>query len=78
MMPRMGRPPLYPDKTLCRLPAGTLAAIRALCRDGEMPADVIREAVARELRRRARLSSKSSIKVGATAAPSSARQAGKR
>jgi hypothetical protein len=50
----MGRPPLYPDRTICRLPAGTLAEIDAALRDGETAADLIRAAISRELASRKR------------------------
>ena len=52
IVPRMGRPLLYPDQTIARLPPGTLQRIHASLRPGEAPADFIRFAVAVELARR--------------------------
>lgn len=48
----MGRPLLYPDQTIARLPPGTLERVHASLRPGEAPADFIRFAVAVELARR--------------------------
>lgn len=50
--PAMGRPLLYPDQTICRLPPGTLDRIHAALDEGEQPADFLRLAVAVELARR--------------------------
>lgn len=50
----MPRPRIYPDVVTCRFPAGTLDDINAARRDGETHADLIREAVSREIARRKR------------------------
>lgn len=52
MMLRMGRPPTYPDRFLVRLPPETLDRARLALRDGEALADLVRDAIERELRRR--------------------------
>ncbi len=49
---RMGRPKLYPDKIVAPLPPGSKARIDAVLREGEDKTDFLREAVAKELRRR--------------------------
>jgi len=51
--PGVGRPKINDEATPARFPSGTLAAIDAACRDGEKRSDFIREAVERELKRRA-------------------------
>jgi hypothetical protein len=48
----MGRPRINEDHTPARLPAGTLARIQAVLREGERRADFIRAAIERELKRR--------------------------
>ena len=48
----MARPQRYTEATLARLAPGTLARIRAALTEGEAAADLVREAVDRELRRR--------------------------
>jgi predicted DNA-binding protein len=50
----MGRPKINEEQTPARLPAGTLARIDAALDDGEKRADLIREAIERELKRRER------------------------
>lgn len=49
----MPRPMLYPDTMPARLPAGTIDRMRAVLRDGETVADLLRVAVEAELARRA-------------------------
>jgi hypothetical protein len=49
----MPRPMLYPDIMPARLSAGTLDRMRAVLRDGETVADLLRVAVEAELARRA-------------------------
>jgi predicted DNA-binding protein len=53
----MGRKRINDEQTPGRFPAGTLERIDALLRDGEKRADLLREAVERELKRRERKSS---------------------
>lgn len=50
----MGRKQVNHEQTPARFPEGTLARIDAALEDGEKRADLIREAVERELKRRAR------------------------
>lgn len=50
----MGRKRINEEQTPARFPAGTLDRIDAALNDGEKRADLIREAVERELRRRKR------------------------
>jgi hypothetical protein len=50
----MGRPKINEEQTPARLPAGPLARIDAALDDGEKRADLIREAIERELKRRER------------------------
>jgi hypothetical protein len=47
----VGRPPME-DQTLARFPKGTLGRIKSVLRPGESQADLLREAVELELRRR--------------------------
>ncbi|NIK47846.1 hypothetical protein [Variibacter gotjawalensis] len=49
-----GRPRINSEQTPARFPAGTLASIDACLAPGERLADFLREAVSRELKRRAR------------------------
>lgn len=55
-IPIMGRKRINDEQTPARFPAGTLGRIDDALSDGECRADLIREAVERELKRRARLS----------------------
>jgi hypothetical protein len=50
----MGRKQINHEQTVARFPEGTLARIDAVLDDGEKQADLIREAVERELKRRER------------------------
>ena len=50
----MGRKKINDEQTPARFPAGTLARIDAALGEGEKRSDLIREAVERELKRRAR------------------------
>lgn len=50
----MGRPRINEEQMPARLPAGTLDRIDAVLEDGEKRADLLREAVERELKRRER------------------------
>lgn len=50
----VGRPKINDEQTPARFPAGTLARIDAACADREKRSDFIREAVERELKRRAK------------------------
>ena len=52
----MGRRQINHEQTPARLPAGTLARMDAVLDNGEKRADLIREAVERELKRRERKS----------------------
>ncbi len=49
---KLGRPLLYVDQTLVRMPKGTLKRIHAACRAGEGQGDFMRAAVDAELKRR--------------------------
>ena len=51
--PRVGRKLLWPEKMVAPFAKGTLARIDALRTDGEGRTDFIREAVEREIKRRA-------------------------
>ena len=51
----MGRKRINEEQTPARFPAGTLERIDAALADGEKRADLIREAVERELKRRERM-----------------------
>lgn len=46
---KIGRPFLYPDMTLVRMPKGTLARIHKACKADEGQADFMRGAVMKEL-----------------------------
>lgn len=50
----MSRPQINFEQIPARFPEGTKARMRAVLEDGEKLADVIREAVERELKRRER------------------------
>lgn len=50
----VGRPKINHEQTPARFPLGTLAKIDAVLKPGEARSDFIREAVERELERRAR------------------------
>ena len=54
MISLMARPQRYTESMLARFAAGTLSRIRAVLDAGEAVADVVREAVDRELGRRER------------------------
>ena len=47
-----GRPLMYPDKTIIRMPKGFLARINNALKSGEYQGDFMRLAVERELRTR--------------------------
>ena len=49
-----GRPNDYPDIILVRAPAGTREAIQNSLKEGERAADLVRIAIASELKRRRR------------------------
>jgi hypothetical protein len=51
---RMGRKQINQEQTPARFPAGTLDRIDAVLEDGEKRADLIRQAIERELKRRER------------------------
>jgi len=53
-IPSMGRKRINDEQTPARFPAGTLERIDAALEEGEKRSDLIREAVERELKRRAR------------------------
>lgn len=53
----MGRKRINEEQTPARFPAGTLERIDAALDDGEKRADLIRQAVERELKRRAKAKS---------------------
>jgi hypothetical protein len=53
-IPGMGRKQINHEETPARLPAGTLARMDEVLDEGEKRADLIREAVERELARRER------------------------
>lgn len=59
----MARPKKFVEEMVARFMAGTFARITAVLRPGEDRADLVREAVDREIARRGRESRKSSIKV---------------
>lgn len=50
----MGRKQINEEETMARFPAGTLARMKAVLREGEGQASLIREAVEREIKRRER------------------------
>lgn len=56
----MARPKKFVEEMVARFMAGTFARISAVLRPDEDRADLVREAVEAELRRRERLSAKSS------------------
>lgn len=64
----MARPKKFVEEMLARFAAGTFARVAAVLRPGEDRADLVREAVDRELRRRERESRKSSTDGGASSA----------
>jgi hypothetical protein len=49
-----GRPLMYPDKTIVRMPKGSLARVNKALRSGEYQGDFMRAAVEKELRERHR------------------------
>lgn len=53
-IPSMGRKQINHEATPARFPEGTLDRIDAVLKDGEKRADMIREAVEREIKRRER------------------------
>lgn len=57
---RMARPKKFVEEMVARFMAGTFARITAVLRPGEDRADLVREAVEREIKRRAKDSMKSS------------------
>lgn len=52
MVPRVGRKRINEEQTPARFPAGTLARIDAVLQEKEKRADLIRQAVEAELKRR--------------------------
>lgn len=56
----MARPKKFVEEMVARFMAGTFARITAVLRPGEDRADLVRDAVEKEIRRRARESTKSS------------------
>ena len=48
----IGRPFMYPDQTLVRMPKGTLKRVHAACKADESQADFMRAAIVAELARR--------------------------
>lgn len=48
----MARRKQYPDQTIARLPPGTLEAIQLVLEPGETQGDLVRAAVAKEVKRR--------------------------
>lgn len=48
----VGRPFMYPDQTLVRMPKGTLKRIHAACKDDEGQGDFVRAAIMKELSKR--------------------------
>jgi hypothetical protein len=48
----VGRPFMYPDQTLVRMPEGTLKRVHAACKADEGQGDFMRTAVMTELKRR--------------------------
>jgi hypothetical protein len=48
----VGRPFLYPDMTLVRMPKGTLKRVHAACKTDEGQGDFMRAAIMTELKRR--------------------------
>ena len=57
---RMARPKKFVEEMVARFLAGTFARITAALRPGEDRADLVRDAVDREIQRRAKESAKSS------------------
>ncbi len=49
---KLGRPLLYTDQTLVRMPKGTLKRVHAACKDDEGQGDFMRTAIDAELKRR--------------------------
>ena len=64
----MARPKKFVEEMVARFLAGTFARISGVLRDGEDRADLVREAVDREVARRERESRKSSINLPASSA----------
>ena len=58
----MGRRQINYEQTPVRLPAGKLARIDRVLKEGEKRADFLREAVTRELRRRERAGVKAALR----------------
>jgi hypothetical protein len=58
MAKQMGRPRRWAEDMVARFPAGTFKRIEATLKEGEDRTDFVREAVARELKRRERASTK--------------------
>jgi hypothetical protein len=48
----IGRPFMYPDQTLVRMPKGTLKRVHAACKTDEGQADFMRTAIMTELSKR--------------------------
>lgn len=67
----MGRKKRWAEDMVARFAAGTFARIAAVLAEGEDRTDFIREAAERELRRRERESTKSSINPSASLAKTS-------
>jgi hypothetical protein len=62
MTPHVGRRRINDEQMPARFPAGTLARIDAVLVGGEKRADLLREAVAREIERRERAAEKGAPK----------------
>lgn len=52
MSRKVGRKRINFERPTVRLPAGTLARVESMLRDGENPTDFFRDAIERELKRR--------------------------
>lgn len=50
--PRLGRPMMYPNKTIARLPKGSLRRIDRVLKPGESQSEFVREAIEKELQAR--------------------------
>lgn len=64
----MARPKKFVEEMVARFLAGTFARIAAVLRPGEDRADLVREAVEREIKRRAKDSKKSCTQGAASSA----------
>lgn len=64
IIPRVGRRKINDEQTPARFPAGTLARIDAVLEPKEKRADLIRDAVDRELARRERMKARQAERDG--------------